>query len=1340
MSHCRNSRVSLTSSLLALIFLLFFSGSCLSEAGEYNYDSSDRFLNFLPVAGYGERALDLDLEPQANSPASGEVDGAAGRHSLPPFRQTGPETPGPDSRVMNLQAQDQGPELEWEKRYGGTSEDIIRFVQQTSDNGYIMVGDTYLPSNGGSDVYLVKTDASGNVVWQRNFGGAGHDCGYCVRQTPDGGYIVVGDTNSSGAGGYDMYLIKTSASGSKQWEKTFGGAGNDYGSSVWVNSDGTFILAGETFSYGEGYSDIYMVKVNASGTKIWGKYTGGNNHDWAASVLTTGDGGIVIAGGTMSGGAEKIDVLLCKINSSADTVLWGWVIGGAEDDAACDLEQTGDGGFAVAGYTASAGVGGEDAYLIKMDASGNRQWENYYGGQYNDGAMSVRQTADGGYLLGGWTRSFGAASDFYLVKTDAAGEKLWEKTHSGSDDDYGNYAIQTADGGFALAGETYSTESGWGDGVLVKYRAGGVAGDMNGDQIVSILDLLWMSRWLGPVSNADSQKADVNGDGKVNILDLQEVSALMAPGPTGPVISGISPASGPAGTPVDIAGSGFGPSQGSSTVTFNGVAAPVTAWSDTLIKAVVPDGAGSGNVVVTVGGIASNGVYFDVSTGGETVLESQSKVIGPAGGSITLTDGAALAVAPGALDSNATFTFKKIGNERYYDAPNRLAYDLTSSAGPVAMTLNFPAEAGQPEENIAVLRYNTDTLDADRPAFQYNSGTGMVTVNLPDNVQNAKMDARAAGQNPYHRWIVEWAEELTGFVEGEKLIPMPFYEQVDETCWAADALMLTKAVTPYKDREKEAEIYNFMKALNIGAGDGIGMTAFLKSLLQPIHDFSGGAGVTSSNYISSVNLRCKLVELLKKDLPVILRLTDHTVVVVGYRITSSPSGVRNYEFVIHDSMGINPPNTKEGSMYTTRNWTWFESRLSSISNAILWVDNKPHTQRALQTIGLPSAGKVGDLRFVVEKNGANFNYNFTFDPGEAKGYAWYFGTNKVDAIPAVAKNLYMRLPLWNADLDSSASVKVEIKIRQKDSPTIIYTSTDTVSIPTDKNPRWFTKTIPLCTRLKAGDPKHYLEIRVEKAGTYLDGFTVEFNMEQAPVICDIDPAEAEAGTAVTITGRGFGATRGSSKVAFNGTPAREIVSWSPTSIIARVPGGATTGDVVVTVEGEQSNGLPFEVQPTDLVYPVRISYVSGQNHNMEELKNRKGRIKIGTGATGLWLMVEVQNEYGGYETWWNFYNRTQQGVIEDTEYWRRTQDMVETVDLTGTGFQAKLDSDSNDVYKVTQYNPVECYHQYLHDAYITGTVSAGKASGTIHWSTSEVNTCTSLDKSLFYNYSFVPDV
>jgi hypothetical protein len=638
-----------------------------------------------------------------------------------------------------------------------------------------------------------------------------------------------------------------------------------------------------------------------------------------------------------------------------------------------------------------------------------------------------------------------------------------------------------------------------------------------------------------------------------------------------------------------------------------------------------------------------------------------------------------------------------------------------------------------------VLRYNTETLDAHKPAHQYNSSTGVVTVNLPSNPQNAPMTVRAAAQKPYHRWIVEWAGELTGLVEGEKIIPMPYYEQIKETCWAADALMLTKAVTPYKDREAEVEIYNFMKALNIGVSDGIGMTAFLKSLLQPIHDFSGGAGVKSSNFISNTNLRCKLVELLQKDLPVILRLPVHTVLVVGYRITTTPAGARTYEFVIHDSMGINPPNANEGSMYTLRNWTWFEARLSSISNQILWADNKPHAQRALQTIGLPSGGNVGELRFVVEKNGANFHYNFTFAPDEAKGYAWYFGTNKVDAIPAVAKNLNLKLALWNADLDSSAAVQVEIKIRQKDSPALVYSSIDTVSIPTDKKPRWFTKTIPLCNLLKAGDPKHYLEVRVEKAGTYLDGFTVEFNMEQAPVICSIDPVEGEAGTAVTITGRGFGATQESSEVTFNDIPAREIISWSPTSIIARVPGGAANGDVAVTVEGKESNGVSFEVKPTDLVFPVRISFVSGENHNMEELNNRKGRIRLGTGATGLWLSVDIQNQYGGYDFWWSFVNRSHHGVIEDTSYWLRTQDMDETVDLTGAGFLAKLVYDAKNLYKATPINPRECYSQIIDDAYISGTVSNGRASGTIYWDRYDVNTCTSQDDSMYYNFSFVPD-
>jgi hypothetical protein len=640
-----------------------------------------------------------------------------------------------------------------------------------------------------------------------------------------------------------------------------------------------------------------------------------------------------------------------------------------------------------------------------------------------------------------------------------------------------------------------------------------------------------------------------------------------------------------------------------------------------------------------------------------------------------------------------------------------------------------------------VLRYNTETLDAHKPAHQYNSSTGVVTVNLPSNPQNAPMTVRAAAQNPYRRWIVEWASETTGQVVGEKVIPMPFYEQVGETCWAADALMLTKAVTPYKDREAEVEIYNFMKALNIGVSGGIGMTAFLKNLLQPIHDFSGGASVKSSNFIINANLRCELVELLKKDLPVILRLPVHTVVVVGYRITTTPAGARTYEFVIHDSEGMNPPNANEGFMYTLRDWTWFEARLSSISNQILWVDDKPHAQRALQTIGLPSHDKVGELGFVYNNDhGAKIKIRLGFSENEPKGYAWYFVNDKTVSIPYRAEELYLNLPVWNADLDQSVAVRLEVKILQSGNTTPAYAHTEDITLGTDKGPHWFEKHIPVCSFSKStGSNDYTLQVKLYKGSVYQDGYAVDFTMEEGPFICSLSTDKGEAGTAVTITGRGFGATQESSEVTFNGVPAREIVSWSPTSIIARVPGGATNGNVAVTVEGKESNGLPFEVKPTDLVYPVRISFVSGENHNMEEFNNREGLISLGTGAAGLGLTVFVRNQYGGYECFYSLSNYTQQEVIEDTSYRLHTRDKVVTVDLTGAGFLAKLFSDSKTVHKVTSSNPRECYDQTIENLQVEGMVSNGRASGTIHWDSRHVNTCNSQDDSMYYNYSFVPD-
>ena len=153
----------------------------------------------------------------------------------------------------------------WETTIGGPFGDYGRSVWQTFDGGYIVVGDTYSYGNGEDDVYLIKINAYGGVSWQKTFGGEGDDYGNFIQQTTDGGYIIAGITASYGAGGRDVYLIKTDAYGNIVWNKTFGGNNNDYGYSVQQTTDGGYIIAGTTFSYGAGGSDVYFIKTNAYG-------------------------------------------------------------------------------------------------------------------------------------------------------------------------------------------------------------------------------------------------------------------------------------------------------------------------------------------------------------------------------------------------------------------------------------------------------------------------------------------------------------------------------------------------------------------------------------------------------------------------------------------------------------------------------------------------------------------------------------------------------------------------------------------------------------------------------------------------------------------------------------------------------------------------------------------------------------------------------------------------------------------------------------------------------------------------------------------------------------------
>jgi hypothetical protein len=309
---------------------------------------------------------------------------------------------------------------DWAKTIGGTGYDAANSVLPTSDGGCVLAGTTYLDALNRSDVYLAKIDASGTVVFARNFGWIGADMGRSVAQTSDGGYIVAGQTGSFGAGGYDVYLIKTDAAGSKLWDQVFGGAYDDIGYSVQQTEDGGYIIAGSTDLSGSGVPDIYLIKTDTGGKQVWAKTFDLGGHDYGYSVQNTTDGGYVIAGQTEGGGGGSYAYLL-KTDADGNKV-WDKTYGANGGEFARSIQRTGDGGYVVAGATASVGAGAYDVYLLKTDASGDTLWTRTFGGPESDIGYSVQAAADGGYIVSGSTISYGAGErDVWLIKTDAQG-------------------------------------------------------------------------------------------------------------------------------------------------------------------------------------------------------------------------------------------------------------------------------------------------------------------------------------------------------------------------------------------------------------------------------------------------------------------------------------------------------------------------------------------------------------------------------------------------------------------------------------------------------------------------------------------------------------------------------------------------------------------------------------------------------------------------------------------------------------------------------------------------------------------------------------------------------
>jgi len=260
-------------------------------------------------------------------------------------------------------------DTQWTRTFGGPGDDGARSVAQTGDGGYVLAGCTDTSFEAQGDVYLVRTGARGNAIWTRKFGGPMHDEAFSVRQTADSGFIIAGLTQSYGAGSDDVWLIKTDAGGETQWNRTFGGDEEDFGYSVLQTADGGYVVAGLNESWGAGGEDVYLVRTDAHGDTLWTRTIGGPRTDEAHSVLQTADGGFIVAGSTSSWGAGDFDPFLVRFSTHGDT-LWTRTFGGPGDDGAWSVAPGAGGGLLVGGYRSRALGSDRDMLLLVTDSRG----------------------------------------------------------------------------------------------------------------------------------------------------------------------------------------------------------------------------------------------------------------------------------------------------------------------------------------------------------------------------------------------------------------------------------------------------------------------------------------------------------------------------------------------------------------------------------------------------------------------------------------------------------------------------------------------------------------------------------------------------------------------------------------------------------------------------------------------------------------------------------------------------------------------------------------------------------------------------------------------------------
>jgi hypothetical protein len=345
-------------------------------------------------------------------------------------------------------------QITFEKQYGDSLNENLLSVKQTSDGGYIAIGHTLITGNNDQDVYILKTNSLGDKIWSKYFSWSLLDIGKSIVETNDG-YVLTGSSTGLNANGKEnIFLIKLDLNGDSIWGKTYLSNLAEASEDLIKTNDGGFLISGSKFVSPPFKRDLYIIKTNNLGDTLWTRTIGGSKVEFGYSVQQTQDGGYIVGGSSTSTGAGGSDGYLVKIDSSGNT-LWSKTFGGMQNDVFQSVKQTRDGGYILGGRTDSYGAGGSDLYLLKTDSTGTEEWFKYWGGLNSDRGNSVTPLQDGGYMLAGYINNETTSlNELYAVRTDGNGDTLWTKNYSGNGLAMGYAVIQTNDDGFLLAGHT----------------------------------------------------------------------------------------------------------------------------------------------------------------------------------------------------------------------------------------------------------------------------------------------------------------------------------------------------------------------------------------------------------------------------------------------------------------------------------------------------------------------------------------------------------------------------------------------------------------------------------------------------------------------------------------------------------------------------------------------------------------------------------------------------------------------------------------------------------------------------------------------------------------------